>query len=181
MQLWCPLMCCRPWRSCSAGQMLCAPPGIQPTPPRTSWLSALARSCRWSSCIRTNCAVSNFVTVSSHFEASEKRVSAAHTRFASLTKASCTRKLFRGQCSTQLRCQGNRKNNSCILLAELKKKKKKRKKLTRSHKSVKRPLNQVCKLDFYNHQHHIYSAPIPSTLTSQSCLKPILTAVPPRS
>lgn len=94
---------------------------------------------------------------------------------------SCTRKLFRGQCSTQLRCQGNRKNNSCILLAELKKKEKKRKKLTRSHKSVKRPLNQVCKLDFYNHQHHIYSAPIPSTLTSQSCLKPILTAVPPRS
>lgn len=86
VQLWCPLMCCRPWRSCSAGQMLCAPPGIQPTPPRTSWLSALARSCRWSSCTRTNCAVSNFVTVSSHFKASEKRVSAAHTRFASITK-----------------------------------------------------------------------------------------------
>ncbi len=59
VQLWCCLTCCRPWGWCSAGQMLCAPQGIQPSPPRISWPNVLGRGYRWSSCIRTNSLVSN--------------------------------------------------------------------------------------------------------------------------
>lgn len=60
VQLWCCLMCCRPWRWCSAGQMLCAPPGTRPSPPPISWPSVLVRGYRWSSCTRTNSRVSNY-------------------------------------------------------------------------------------------------------------------------
>lgn len=58
VQLWCSLTCCRPWRWCSVAQMLCAPPGIQPSLPRISWPNVLARGYRWSSCTRTNSLVS---------------------------------------------------------------------------------------------------------------------------